>query len=73
LLKPGIAAGIMGVFAFICSNILSGMFGDTSVLLLTILLSALLYLVLMLLLRGIYKEDILMLPKGEKIADILHL
>lgn len=73
LLKPCAAAGMMGIFSYLCRNMIFEMFGNTLTLFITILLSAFVYLGGMLLVRGLYREDIMMLPKGRKIADILHL
>ena len=41
--------------------------------LIAIAVAAVVYVVLLLLLRAVEREDVLLLPKGEKIANILHL
>ena len=46
---------------------------DKLVTLVCILAAAAVYAVLLLALRAIERDDVLLLPKGEKIADILHL
>ena len=40
---------------------------------LTIALAALMYLLMLIAVRALPKEDVLMLPKGEKIAKILKI
>lgn len=46
---------------------------DKLITLLSIAVAGAAYLALLLLLRAIEREDVLLLPKGEKIADLLHL
>lgn len=76
--KPLISAGIMGVFAYLVYKpivvILGGSLLMNAVsLMVTIGLSAVLYLLMLIATRALPKEDILMLPKGEKITKLLKM
>jgi len=71
--KPGVAAAIMGVIAFIVKNMLWHIFENTLVLFVTIIISVLIYAFSLLFLKCLSRDDVLMLPKGKKIADYLHL
>ncbi len=46
---------------------------DKLITLVTVCAAVAVYLVLLLMLKAVDREDVLLLPKGEKIADILHL
>lgn len=76
--KPCFSAGVCAVMAFVTANLAKGvLFGDGrgNALLsvgLAIGAGAIVYLVLLVILRGIDKNDVHMLPKGEKIAEILE-
>ena len=72
-LKPLISAGVMGVFAYLMYPPVSGVIGSKLGVLAVIALSAVLYLLMLIATRALPKEDILMLPKGEKIAKILRV
>ena len=50
-----------------------GVMVDKLVTLIAIAAAGAAYLALLLMLHAIEREDVLLLPKGEKIADILHL
>ncbi len=77
--KPLIAAILMGAAAWACNGLL-GHFLNTAqhgrlgavVTLVSIVLGGLIYVISLILLRAISKDDILMLPKGEKIAKVLE-
>ncbi len=78
-LKPLVAAALMGAAAWACNGLL-GHFLNTAqnsglasvVTLVSIVLGGLIYVISLILLRAISKDDILMLPKGEKIAKVLE-
>ena len=77
-LKPLTAAAVMGVFALLIykplSAIFSGGFMMNSVAVLTTVgLSAVIYALMLIVLKALPKEDVLMLPKGKKIAALLKL
>ncbi|MBQ4577500.1 MAG: polysaccharide biosynthesis protein [Clostridia bacterium] len=73
-LRPLLSAAVMGAFVLLVwpplSEMLSG--GLLSVLL-TVALAAVIYLLMLAATKALPKEDILMLPKGEKIAKILRI
>ena len=73
LWKPLASALIMGVFAHFTYPALAKALGARLGVVVDICLCAAVYLGAMLVLRGFVKEDILMLPKGEKIARLLRL
>ena len=75
LMRSFAAAGFMGICVFFSLRFLSGM-GITSRLILCglpIALGVVVYAVSAILLKAITREDCLLLPKGEKIAKLLHL
>ncbi len=71
--KPLIAAALMGLIAFALRGYLTNIFGNTLVLFTVILVSVFVYLALLIVFGAIHKEDMMMLPKGEKIVKILRL
>ncbi|MBQ7625199.1 MAG: polysaccharide biosynthesis protein, partial [Clostridia bacterium] len=82
-LKPLTAAAVMGAFAFfiysplsalitgLSGSLLSGFLRQALTLAVTLFASAVLYCLMLIALKALPKEDVLMLPKGEKIAKIL--
>ena len=77
-LKPLVAAAVMGVFAYFAYNPIVGILGGSFMmkgiaLALTIGLSGLIYLLMLIAIKALPKEDILMLPKGEKISKLLKM
>ncbi len=75
LLRAGLAAAIMGVFTFGAWYGLTALGITSRVLLcgLPIIVGVAVYALCAVKLRAITKEDCLLLPKGEKIAKLLHL
>lgn len=76
--KPLLSAAIMGLFVWLIwtpvSGILSGgRMMNLLAVLLTIGMAAILYLLLLIALRAMPREDILMLPKGDKLVKILKI
>lgn len=74
-LKPLLAAILMGAGAWACNGLLTYLLkGKMSslVTILSIAVGGLLYVICLILLRAFAKSDILMLPKGEKIAKVLE-
>ncbi len=71
--RPLISACLMGIFAHLIFDPLYGMFGNTVAVLSTVALSAILYALLLIVTKALPKEDVLMLPKGEKIAAFLKM
>ena len=75
LVKPFLAAAIMGVFVWGSLKLLS-FAGITSRLILCalpVMVGVVVYVVAVVALKVITKEDCMLLPKGEKIAKLLHL
>ena len=77
LLRPAIPALVMGVVVFFCYRGLVSVLGlDGSRVILAgvpICVGALVYFVCVVLMKSITRSDCLLLPKGEKIAKLLHL
>lgn len=72
--KPCISGAACGVTAYFANYILQNILGvgNTLSTLISVCAGAGIYAVLMLLIKGIAKDDIEMLPKGEKIAKVLE-
>ena len=72
--KPLLAALVMGAGAFLTRMLLERM-GLANVLVTggSIAVGAVLYVILVLLLKVITKEDCALLPKGDKVAKLLHI
>lgn len=76
--KPAAAAAVMGLGAWAVHGLLAkllaaGRMGNAVSTLAAILVAVVIYGVLVIVLRAITKEDLALMPKGEKIARILHL
>ena len=74
--KPLLSGAVMGVVAFFIYALTGPVFGDSKIGLILSLavsggISGIAYLMSLLCTSGITRDDIKMLPKGEKIADIL--
>ena len=72
-LKPLLATAGMAVTAKAVYSLLAGHLGNTLGTLGAIALAALVYAVLVLVLRIITREDLELLPKGDKLAKLLHV
>lgn len=73
LIRPLIAgAACAGTAYAVYHVVLSGLDSNSLKTLVSIGCGGLVYLILILLVRGIYKDDLLMLPKGEKFAKLLE-
>ncbi len=77
VLKPLLASGVMGVVTAALYKIMNGSLGDTrmNAVIITavcIAVAGIVYFTAVFLLRIIKKEDVKMLPKGEKIAEIME-
>ncbi len=70
LLKPLLAAAGCGVTAALSFWLLSSRVGEKPATILAILLAAVVYVLLIFAIKGIEKEEILMLPKGEKLLSL---
>lgn len=72
--KSGVAAAAMGVVAFFSYRLLSDYIASVAVACLgAIAAAAVVYMLIVILLKAITYEDCLLLPKGERIAEILKI
>ncbi|MCI8273319.1 MAG: polysaccharide biosynthesis protein [Clostridia bacterium] len=71
ILKPALATGIMGVCSYTVYLILDGMKIGSSATIISILFAIVIYLLAVVALKIYNKDDIYMLPKGEKIYKLL--
>jgi stage V sporulation protein B len=71
--KPFLCAAVMGVFTYFCYIPLSAALGARIGMVATVGLSAVVYLAALIVLRALPKEEVLMLPKGQKLARLLRL
>ncbi len=76
--RPLLSAVVMGLFVLLIWPPLSGMLSGGRLMgllavLLTVGLAAVIYLLMLVAVKALPREDILMLPKGEKIAKILRI
>ncbi|WP_125116371.1 putative polysaccharide biosynthesis protein [Agathobaculum sp. Marseille-P7918] len=78
--RPFAATVGMGAATYLCHTVLlrvldaaPGTVLDKLVTLASIAVAVVVYVVLLLLLHAVEREDVLLLPKGEKLANILHL
>jgi stage V sporulation protein B len=72
LIKPMIAGLSCGISAFLCYKALTLVIENSIITLLSICFGALVYVVVLALLNAISVDDVLMLPKGNKIAKTLE-
>lgn len=72
-LKPAVSAAVMGVFAYLLFPPVSAVLGAKIGILAVVALAAVLYLMMLIATKALPKEDVLMLPKGAKIARLLRL
>lgn len=72
VLKPLLSAGVSVGLSAIAYNALFAKIDSKIAILISIFIAFFLYFVIIFLLKGIKKEDVIMLPKGEKIANTLN-
>lgn len=72
-IRPLICAGVMGVTVWAIYGIVSRLAGNLVSLILGVGSGVVVYFVMVIAIRAITREDMLLLPKGEKIANLLHL
>ena len=70
-LKPLISGVVCGLTAILVSNLLDGRINAKIATILSIGVAACVYLVILLLIKGINRKDVLMIPKGEKICAVM--
>ena len=71
ILKPVISALGMGIIVFLGYKLFNSFLGNTISTIISILLGAIAYCLLILLTKTLTKEDIMMIPYGTKIYNIL--
>jgi len=70
--KPLLASVLMGAAAWAVYGLGAGLLGNTLALAGAIGVAVVVYLILVLALRAVSRDDVMLMPKGEKIAKILH-
>ena len=73
LLKPILAAALMGAVAYMANGFLSAYLGSSLGCLLAICAAGVVYVILVIALKVITYDDCMLLPGGEKIAKILRV
>jgi len=73
LWKPAFAAVVMGVVATVLYPIFAGILGAKLGCLMVLGICVVVYFAVLLLIKGFVREDILMLPKGNKLCKLLRL
>lgn len=72
ILKPLICAVVTAFTAYLSFDVLSGLLSSETIsLFLSIIITAIIYFMMLLLIKGITEEEIMLLPKGEKISQIM--
>ena len=71
--KAAVAAVLMGAAAWASYGLLSGHFGNTLSVAGAILVGCVVYVILVVVLRVVSKDDLSLMPKGEKIAKLLRI
>ncbi|MCR5636918.1 MAG: polysaccharide biosynthesis protein [Clostridiales bacterium] len=72
LVKPVICASVCVTAAFFAQKGLGALISDKVATVISIIIAAIIYIIFMLIVKGITKNDILLLPKGNKIAKTLE-
>ena len=70
--KPLLASAVMGGAAWAVYGLCGGLLGNALALAAAIGAAVVVYLILVLMLRAVSREDVMLMPKGEKIAKILR-
>ena len=70
-LKPMLSAGVMTAAVFGFYSLISKLFGNALSTMLSVMIGAVVYVIVLLLLRTLKEEDIKGLPMGEKLGRIL--
>lgn len=71
--KPMVAAGVMGMAVWAAYGLVSRIFGNTLSTMAAIGVGVVVYAVLVVALKAISREDLSLMPKGDKIAKLLRL
>ncbi len=70
-LKPLLATGIMSILSIVLNKVFIGIIGKKMCIILALSISVVVYMILILIFNIFSKEEIKMMPKGEKIYKIL--
>ena len=70
--RPAVAAAVMGIAARCVFNVLNAISGERLAVLIAVVLAVVIYAVLAVALGTVRQEDVIGLPKGEKIAKFLR-
>ena len=79
LFKPALCSGVMGLAAWACFGLgrrlihIPGRVGLLGAMLVAVIAAVVVYVVCVVALRAITREDLALIPKGEKIAALLHI
>ena len=79
LFKPALCSGVMGLAAWACFGLgrrlihIPGRVGLLGAMLVAVIAAVVVYVVCVVALRAITREDLALIPKGEKIASLLHI
>ena len=71
--RPLLATVVMAAAAWAANGLISGFVGEKLGVLLAIAAAGVVYFACILLMRAVTRDDLKLLPKGEKIADLLHI
>ena len=71
--KPMVAAGVMGMAVWAAYGLVSRFMGNTLSTMAAICVGVVVYAVLVVALKAISREDLSLMPKGDKIARLLRL
>lgn len=71
ILKPALASGIMGIIVYFAYKLLINIAGNSISTIISILIGVICYVMLVLLMKILNKEDIYMIPFGTKIYNVL--
>ena len=71
--RPALAAGLTGLFASLFQTPAAWLLGPKIGVVLTVALCVLFYFLMLAAVRALPKEDVLLLPRGDKIARLLRM
>lgn len=72
IIKPLVSAVVMGVIALLAYRILNIALGNSIAVLGSVVVAAVVYFFALVVLRGLIREDILLMPKGAKLVSIME-
>lgn len=72
-IKPTLCSVIMGIFVYFSFELIQNIMSSKIATVGSIAIGAVVYVIALLVFKAVTREDLMMFPKGEKIADKLHL